>query len=210
LNANVNLSGGSVSGNLQLAVNGKNVGISAGGNFSATTNVAANGGVTVQANDASAGVSYAISVPSSAIPSSGIAAKALVQLKKDAVTLMLPVDGFVSVDGNSISASVHVSATVGIAGLSLNGVDLLAKLRVGASSGSGSSGSSGSGSKPGGGVKPGGGSPPPPHSAAAPVSGSAKNVKLTVTATNGAKQTTTVRIQRIRSVIRFGRLVSIS
>lgn len=216
LNANANLSAGSPSANLQLAVNGKNVGISAGGNFSATTNAAANGGVTVQANDQSAGVSYSISVPSSAIPSSGVAANALVQLNKDAVTLMMPVDGFVSVDGNGTSATVQVASTFGIAGLNLNGTNLLAKLQVGASAGSGSgnsgssgSGSSGSGSKPGG-VKPGGGSAPPPKSASAPVSGSAKQVKLSVTATNRATQTTMVRIQRIRSVIRFGRLVSIS
>src|SRR5579859_6568793 len=216
LNADANVSGGSASGNLQLAVNGRNVGISAAGNFSATTNLAANGGVTVQADDASAGVTCAITIPSAAIPSSGVAANALVQLNKDKVTLMLPADGFDSVDGNSTTATVHVGSINGIAQLSLNGTNLLAQLQAGASAGSGSgnsgsgnSGPSGSGSKPGG-VKPGGGSPPASHSASAPVSGSAKHVKLTVTATNGAKQTTSVRIQRIRSVIRFGRLASIS
>ena len=196
---------GSTSANLQLSVNGKQVAISAAGNFSATTNTSANGGVTVQANDASAGVSYSITVPGSAIPSSGIAAGALARLNADKVTLMMPVDGFVSIDGNGLDATVRVGGTTGIAQLDLNGASLLAKLQAGSSGSSSTSGST----KPGS-VKPGGGSAPAPHSASAPVSGSAKKVKLSVTATNGSNQTTTVRIQRIRSVIRIGRFLSVS
>ncbi len=209
--AAVSAAGAGSSSSLQLSVNGNQVGISAGGNFSATTNASANGGVTVQANDQSAGLTYSITVPASSIPSNGVAANALAQVNADKVTLMMPVDGFVSVDGNGTSASVQAAGTSGIAHLTLNGTNVLAKLQPGASGSSGSgAGSGASAPAPKPGVKPGGGSPPAPRSASAPVSGSAKTVKLSVTATNGANQTTTVRIQRIRTVIRFGRELSVS
>jgi hypothetical protein len=42
------------------------------------------------------------------------------------------------------------------------------------------------------------------------VPGTAKNARLTVRATNGASQTTTVTVKRVRSVIRVGRLMSVS
>jgi hypothetical protein len=42
------------------------------------------------------------------------------------------------------------------------------------------------------------------------VSGKSKTVRLTVTATNGASQTTTVRVRQVRSVIRIGRQFSVS
>jgi hypothetical protein len=107
-----------------------------------------------------------------------------------------------------------VKAIAGIAGLSLNGVDLLAKLRIGGSPKGGSSGGSGPGSPPG---QPGPTPTPPPasnppcrHTAEAKVSGTAENVTLTVTGSNGASQTTTMPVTRISSVIRIGRLVSVS
>src|SRR5207244_451252 len=48
------------------------------------------------------------------------------------------------------------------------------------------------------------------HTASRDVAGSAKKVKVTVTGTNGASQTTTFPVRRIRSVIRIGRQMSIS
>ncbi len=203
---------GSASADIQVSVNGNPVSISATGNFAASTNLAANGGIAVRAGIASAGVTYSISIPASAISGNVTAAAALGQLQTDRVTLMLPPDGFTIVDGLGIDATVRVAKLTGVAKLTLNGTDLLAKLRVGTSSSGSGTGGSGSGSgvgKPPAGTT-GGGSAPVHHSCSAAVAGNAKSVKLTVAATNGASQTTTVRVQRIRSVVRIGRLTTIS
>lgn len=204
--------GASVAADVRVSVNGSPIAVSARGTFSASTNVAANGGITVEAGELSAGITYSISIPASAIPSNGVRADALVQLRSDAVTLMLPPDGFTIVDGVGIEASVHVAHIDGIVRLSLNGTNLLARLRAGSSSGSSSSGTAGSarpGTKPAPG-KVAGKARPASHTATAHVSGSAKSVKLTVTASNGASQTTSVRIERISSVVRIGRQLTIS
>lgn len=204
---------GSATANVQVAVNGNPVSISAKGTFAASTNLAANGAVTIQAGELGAGITYSLSIPASAISSGGSQVEALAQLQADGVTLLLPPDGFTIVDGLGIDAYVQALGITGIAKLDLNGTNLLAKLklRLGSGSGSASSGSAGSGigAKPGG-VKPGGGSAPAPKSTSAPVAGNAKTVKLKVTGTNGTTQTTTVHIVRIRSVVRIGRMLSIS
>jgi hypothetical protein len=201
----------SAAAKVQVTVNGSPVTVSATGNFSATANVAAQGAVVVRAGSPS-GLAYTITVPASAIPSNGVAADALAQLDVDQVTLMLPPDGFTIVDGVRIRASVQVGQITGIAKLTLNGADILARLQLGSSSGTGStsgSGSTGSGSKPGG-AQPGKATAPAHATASAPVTGTAKTVQLTVTGSNGAQQTTTVPVRRIRSVIRIGKQISIS
>ncbi len=208
---------GSTTAQVHVAVNGNPVSVSAKGTFTASTNLEANGNVNVQAGELGAGITYSISIPASAIVSGNVQAEALAQLQADGVTLMLPPDGFTIVDGLGIDASVQAVGVNGIAKLDLNGTDLLAKLKLrlgsgssgGSSSSSSGSSGSGSGSRPGG-VKPGGGSAPAPKSTSAPVSGTAKTVKLKVTGTNGTTQTTTVQIQRISSVVRIGRSISIS
>jgi hypothetical protein len=203
---------GSAATKVRVTINGAVVGISAAGTFSAATSVAASGGIVVRADDLSSGSTYTISIPASAIPSNGVAADALAQLDADAVTLMLPPDGFTIVDGLDISASVRVAQLKGIAKLSLNGANLLVQLRAGSSTRSSSSARPSS-TKPGS-VRPGQKSTPAPapahHTAFARVSGKAKTVQVTVTAKNGAKQTTTVPVRRVRSVIRIGKQASIS
>jgi hypothetical protein len=130
--------------------------------------------------------------------------------------MMLPPDGFTTVDGVAIDATVHVGSIDGIASLQLNGADLLAHLRISASSskpassGSKSTKPTNPPAKPGSASPPAGTKPACRHTASQSVSGSAKRVKLTVTATNGASQTTTFVVKRVRSVIRVGRLFSIS
>lgn len=198
----------SVAARVRVTINGAVAGVSAAGTFSASTSLAAHGGVVVRAGDVKTGATFTISIPASAIPTDGVAADALAQLDADRVTLLLPPDGFTIVDGVAISAGVRVGQTTGIAGLTLNGADLLAQLRVG---GSAESSTSKSGSTKPGGVKAGQGAPPSAHhNASATVSGKSTKVRLTVTATNGASQTTTVRVKRVRSVIRIGRQFSIS
>lgn len=210
---NASVGSNSANANVSVTVDAQPVSISAGGRFSAAVNLDAHAAVTVQAGDRSNGEAYSITIPASAIPAGGTPSDALVQLNADVVTLMLPADGFTIVDGVDITADVHVGNIAGIASLKLNGADLLAQLKVGSSSSS--SGTRAKPTKPSG--KPGSVSPPSGtnkpafrHHASAKVSGAAKNVKLSVKGTNGASQTTTVRIQRIRSVIRFGRQISIS
>jgi hypothetical protein len=126
---------------------------------------------------------------------------------------MLPPDGFTSVDGTAVDASVHVKSIAGISSLTLNGVNLLAKLRIGGSSGTGS-GSSSQGTSPGtpGATTPPAGTSAPPchHSTTTKVPGNSPNVTVVVTSTNGTSQTSTVRIKRISSVVRFGRSFSVS
>jgi hypothetical protein len=197
---------------VRVTIDAAPVSVSANGTFSATAKVKADASIVVKASDGSTGQQYVISIPVSAIPAGGVAADALAQVNADAVTLMLPPDGFTIVDGVSISASVHVKAIAGIAALKLNGVNVLAKLRIGGSSKSSGSGSS-SGTtpgKPGATAPPAASSPPCHHAAAANVSGTAKTVRLTVQAANGASQTSTIRVKRVRSVVRLGRSFSIS
>jgi hypothetical protein len=200
---------------VRVTVDAAPVSVSANGTFSATAKVKADASIVVKASDGSTGQQYVISIPVSAIPAGGVAADALAQVDADAVTLMLPPDGFTIVDGVAISASVHVKAIGGIAALKLNGTNVLAKLRIGGSSGSGSNSSSGSSSgttpgKPGATAPPAASNQPCHHAATAPVAGSSRTVRLTVQATNGASQTSTIRVKRVSSVVRLGRSFSVS
>jgi hypothetical protein len=194
--------------NVSVTVNAAPISIGVNGSFSATVKLDAGAAIVIKAGDRSNGQTNKITIPASAVPSGGVAADALVQLEADAVTLMLPPDGLTIVDGVDISARVRVKAIVGIAGLKLNRVDLLAKLRIGSSAGSSGSGSQSG--NPGTTTPPASTNPPCHHTATAKVAGNAKKVALTVTATNGASQTTTVPVKRVRSVIKIGRLRSVS
>jgi hypothetical protein len=203
-------------GHVRVTVDTNPVAVAVNGQFAANVNVKANADIVVKASGAG-GETSTISIPTSAIPSNGAPADALVQLHADAIVLLQPADGFTSVDGTPVDAAIHVKAVVGIAGLDLNGVDLLAKLRIGSKSKTKpSSDGSGSSSAPPGQTTPGTPAPKPPtsarikHSTATSVSGHSKSVALTVTATNGASQTTTVNVKQISSVIRVGRSLSIS
>ncbi len=217
-------SGTAASSSVQVNVNGKPVGVSSSGGFSATVDTGSGSGrqIVVSASEKSTGQTYTITIPAAAILASGGPADALAQLDNDQVTLMIPQDGLVSVDGNPSDAQVKAKATTGIAQLSLNGSNLLPQLKGSASTSSGGSGSGsgGSGSGSGGGsaappparppTPPPAGPPTAAPTARAKVPGTARNAKLTVTATNGVTQTTTVTVQRVRSVIRVGRLMSVS
>jgi hypothetical protein len=199
---------------VEVTVDANPIAVAVNGQFSAKVDVSARAKIVVRASNGS-GQSSTISIPTSAIPSNGTPADALAQLNADAIVLLQPPDGFTSVDGLSVDAAVHVKAIVGIAGLNLNGVSLLAKLRVGAKSKS-KQGASGPNPAPPSQPKPG--TPAPPatsgapvkHAASTSVSGHSKTVALTVTGTNGASQTTTIKVKQIRSVIRVGRMLSIS
>jgi hypothetical protein len=203
---------GNATANVQVTVNGQGVAVSAGGQFSSSTKVGSDtpAGIVVQASDPAIGESYTISIPVSAISSGGTPSDALAQVNADRVTVMLPPDGFTTVDGIGTSATVQVNGTTAIASLQLNGTNLLAELRAGSST---SSQGSGSPPPPKPKVQPGVNPPPPSasgHTASAPVSGTARHVKMTVTATNGASQTSIFIVKRVRSVIRVGRQLSIS
>src|SRR5438067_2630867 len=176
--------------NLKVTVNAKPIAISASGDFTASTNLEVNGRIVVRATDVSTGACFTITVPSSAIPQGGVEADALAQLEADKITLMLPIDGFTIVDGVGIDATVHVRATAGIAGLHLNGADLLASLKPGVSASSSSAApaqsSGGRTAAPKPGVKHGSGSTSSGHhSASARASGQAPKASLTVTGVHG-------------------------
>jgi hypothetical protein len=203
-------------GHVRVTVDTNPVTVAFNGQFAANVNVKANADIVVRASGVG-GETSTISIPTSAIPSNGAPADALVQLHADAIVLLQPADGFTSVDGMPVDAAIHVNAVVGIAGLDLNGVDLLARLRVGSKPKTKpSSGGSGSSSTPPSQTTPGTPAPKPPtsapikHSTSTSVSGHSKSVALTVTGTNGASQTTTVNVKQISSVIRVGRSLSIS
>ena len=206
MGVNANLSAPGV----HVSVNAKPVSIAVGGQFSALVNINAKAAIVVEALDRANGETNSITIPASAIPAGGTPSDALAQLDADVVTMMVPPDGFTTVDGLAINATVHVGNIAGIASLKLNGADLLARLRISASSTSPSKPTKRSG-KPGHVSPPAGANAPTcRHSAAQTVSGSAKNVKLTITATNGASQTSTFVVKRVRSVVRVGRQISIS
>jgi hypothetical protein len=215
--------GTGIAAKVEVTVDANPIAVAVNGQFSAKVDVSARAKIVVQASNSS-GQSSTISIPTSAIPANGTPADALAQLNADAIVLLQPPDGFTSIDGLSVDAAVHVKAVVGIAGLDLNGVNVLAKLKVGSSSKSKSkpsSSGSGSGSTPAppSQAKSGSSAPPPTtapagrpikHSTSTSVSGRSKTVALTVTGTNGASQTTTVKVKQISSVIRVGRTLSIS
>jgi hypothetical protein len=124
-------------------VNGKPVGISGNGSFSATVSTGSGSGqqVVVSASEKSTGQTYTIRIPAAAIGAGGETADALAQLDNDQVTLLIPEDGLVSVDGNPSDAQVQAKATTGIAQLSLNGSNLLPQLKGSAGTSSGGPGS---------------------------------------------------------------------
>ncbi len=212
--------GDAAAAKVEVTVNANPIAVAVDGQFSAKVDVSARAKIVVRASNGS-GQSSTISIPTSAIPADGTPADALAQLNADAIVLLQPPDGFTSIDGLSVDAAVHVKAVVGIAGLDLNGVDVLARLRVGSASKSkppASGSRSGSSSSPPSQVNPGTSAPPPTttgkspikHTTSTAVSGHSKTVALTVTGTNGASQTTTVEVKQISSVIRVGRMLSIS
>jgi len=222
----VNASAGldaSANAGVDLTVNASPVSVSAGGQFSASVDLNVDAGIDLQAS-ASSGVQYDLSIPTSAVLQAGASASATAratasataQLDADAVTLLVPADGFTIVDGVGTEAQVQATATAGIAVLNLNGANLLAQLDAQASASAGASGqSSGSSSSSGSlsGSSGAGSSGTPaaaPASASAPVSGQAKQVELTVTGTNGVSETSTVPVNRVSSVIRVGKSSSVS
>jgi len=230
LTGTVNASAGldaSANVGVDLTVNASPVTVSAGGQFSASVDLNADAGIDLQAS-ASSGVQYDLSIPTSAVLQAGASASAsasastsatasaTAQLDADAVTLLVPADGFTIVDGVGIEAQVQAAATAGIAVLNLNGANLLAQLDAQASASAGASGqssgsSSSSGSLSGSSGAGSSGSPSAsPASASAPVSGQAKQVALTVTGTNGVSETSTVPVNRVSSVIRVGKSSSVS
>jgi hypothetical protein len=192
---------------VQVTVNARRVSVAADGQFSAFVSVNAQAAIQVKAIDRANGETNSITIPASAIPAGGTPSDALAQLDADVITMMVPAGGFTTVDGVGIDATVHVGNTDGIARLQLNGADLLAQLRISSSSSRSGSGGSQPTNPPG---KPGSAAPPDGHTASQPVSGSAKTVRLAVTGTNGASQTSTFVVKRVRSVIRVGRQISIS
>jgi hypothetical protein len=211
--------GNAAAARVDVTIDANPIAVAVNGQFSAKVDVSARAKIVVRASNGS-GQSSTISIPTSAIPADGTPADALGQLNADAIVLLQPPDGFTSIDGLSVDAAVHVKAIVGIAGLDLNGVNVLAKLKVGSSSKSKPS-SSGSGSSPAppSQANPGSSAPPPTtapasrpikHSTTTSVSAHSKTVALTVTGTNGVSQTTTVKVKRISSVIHVGRMISIS
>ncbi|HST25173.1 MAG TPA: hypothetical protein VLJ76_04205 [Gaiellaceae bacterium] len=210
VNAGVSV-GSSALAKLHVTVNASPIDLSASGHFSAKVDLGTQAAIVVKASGQ--GEASTITIPTSSVPTNGSPADALVQLDADVIVLLQPPGGFTSIDGLSVDAGVHVKAIAGISGLDLNGVNVLAKLRIGSSS-SKSSGSNpappSSSSGPGSSQPPAPASPPCKHSASTSVSGHAKTVALTVTGTNGASETTSVVVRQIRSVIRVGRSLSIS
>jgi hypothetical protein len=203
--------GASANGQVDVAVNNRPVGIAADGHFTASLNVGGQAAVVVKASSPAVGETYTISVPTSAIPAGGTPTDALATLDAAGVEVMLPADGFTSVDGTDVQVGLHVLGTSGLARLQINGQDVLAQLQAGTSSSQGGAGStSTSAPKPGGGSVSDGGKSAGQQTAVRTVSGSSKNVTVTVTDTGGVSQTSTFRLRRVRSVIRVGRAMSVS
>jgi hypothetical protein len=192
---------GAAGSSVDLTVNAAPVNVSAGGQFSASVDLNADSGIDVQA-DASTGVQYNLAIPASAAVQAGATA----QLKSDAVTLLVPVDGFVNVDGSGTEAQVQAQATAGISSLDLNGTDLLGQLAAQTSASASASPSGSGGSQ----AAPAAASGPSPATASAPVPGNAKQVALTVTGSNGVSETNTVPVTQVNTLVRVGRSMSVS
>jgi hypothetical protein len=135
-NGTATLSGavsGAPAAGLQLHVNGQPLGLSADGTFSGTVDLAGQSVLTVSAKNPLSGETVTTRIPLNTNlvgPNGLIQTTVLDALKKAGISLAIPPGGFVSLDGLPIEVEGKVLDKDQLAGLKVNGVDVLEKLNA--------------------------------------------------------------------------------
>jgi hypothetical protein len=133
-NGTATLSGalsGAPAANFQLHVNGQPLGLNADGTFSGTVNLAGQTHLTVTARNPLSGETVTTQIPLNTNllgPNGLLDATVLDALRKAGISLTLPPGGFVSIDGLPIKVEGKVLDKDQLAGLKVNGTDVLEKL----------------------------------------------------------------------------------
>jgi hypothetical protein len=134
-NGTATLSGaltGAPAANLELHVNGQPLGVNADGTFSGTIDLAGQSLLTVSARNPLGGETVTTQIPLTTNvvgPGGLIPATVLDALKRAGITLTLPENGFISLDGKPIQVGGSVVDRDELAALKVNGVDVLEKLK---------------------------------------------------------------------------------
>jgi hypothetical protein len=133
-NGTATLSGavtGAPAAGLQLDVNGQPLGVNADGTFSGTINLAGQSLLTVTGRNPLTGETVSTQIPLTTNivgPGGVIPATILDALRRAGISLTVPDGGFVSVDGLPIRVEGRVLDREQLAGLTVNGTDVLEKL----------------------------------------------------------------------------------
>jgi hypothetical protein len=133
-NGTATLSGaltGAPAADFQLHVNGQPLSLNADGTFSGTVDLAGQSQLTVAARNPLSGETITTQIPLNTNllgPNGLIETTALDALRKAGISLALPPGGFVSVDGLPIKVEGNVVDRDQLAGLKVNGTDVLGKL----------------------------------------------------------------------------------
>jgi hypothetical protein len=133
-NGTATLSGsvtGTPAAGYQLHVNGQPLGLNADGTFSGTVDLAGQSLLTVAAKNPLSGETVTTQIPlnSNVVGPNGlIDSTVLDALRKAGISLAIPPGGFVSLDGLPVKVEGNVADKDQLAGLKVNGVDVLEKL----------------------------------------------------------------------------------
>jgi hypothetical protein len=134
-NGTATLSGslsGTPSAGYQLHVNGQPLGVNTDGTFSGTVDLAGQSVLTLTARNPHSGETVTTQIPLSTNvvgPGGLIPGTILDALKRAGISLTVPPGGFVSLDGLPIGVEGRVLDRDQLAGLKVNGVDVLEKLQ---------------------------------------------------------------------------------
>jgi hypothetical protein len=134
-NGTATLSGsltGAPAASYQLHVNGQPLGVNADGTFAGTVDLAGQSLITVTARNPLSGETVTTQIPLSTNvvgPDGLIPGTILDALKRAGISLTVPEGGFVSWDGKPIQVGGSVLDRDELAGLKINGVEVLEKLR---------------------------------------------------------------------------------
>jgi hypothetical protein len=122
---------GAPAASYQLHVNGQPLGINADGTFAGTIDLAGQSLITVTARNPLSGETVTTQIPINSNilgPDGLIPGTVLDALKRAGITLTIPEGGFVSLDGKPITIGGSVLDRDQLAGLTVNGQDVLEKL----------------------------------------------------------------------------------
>lgn len=116
----------------QLTINGQPVDVAAGGTFAGIVNLNGQSALSLSLQNPGSGDSSTVTIPlnTGLVGLGGILSpEALAALEQAAVSILKPVDGFISVGDEPIEVSGGVGNGGSLAGLSVNGVDALSTVK---------------------------------------------------------------------------------
>ncbi len=213
----------SAAANVKLSVNDQPVAIDDHGGFKATVAVGAQPAVRIQAASLVTGEVFVTTIPVAAIPSGGSPVDALATLNAAGLTLLLPADGLTCFDGRPTQLTLNVANASLLAGLTIDGVNVLGTTRGSSSSSSASKTKAKTKTRAKAKtttkvtwMQIAGGSAQVVSSSDGSlvvrqaVASSSHDVEIAVTDTKGVMQVSTFPVKRLTSVIRIGRASSVT